>query len=201
MTIFDIGACDGTDGINLCKTEDCVLYAFEVDPKWVSVLKSRFNNPNFHLITKAVSDKDGVAEFNLCVDGGASSLCTFKDKEILENTWAGRTDIHYSGKSITVETIRLDSFIEENNIKRIDYLHIDTQGNDFCVLQSLGKYIDIVIEGDCEVARTKDSAIYSNQDSFLDDVIPWLQENSFIIENVYSNDVNNNELVIKFRKV
>jgi len=200
--IFDVGACDGTDGMGLCKTDDCILYSFEAEPKWIKAIKANFNNnPNFNLIPKAVSDKNGTAEFNFCAAGGASSLCTFKDEEALNVYWGGRSDVHYSGKSIIVETIRLDTFIEQNNIKQIDYLHIDTQGHDFCVLQSLGKYIDIVMEGDCEVARSKESAIYTNQTAFLDNVIPWLEQNNFTIEHIVPNDhPNHNELVVKFKR-
>jgi FkbM family methyltransferase len=200
--IFDVGACDGMDGISLCKTDDCILYSFEAEPKWIETIKTNFNNnPNFNLISKAVSDKNGTAEFNFCKAGGASSLYTFKDEETLNVSWSGRTDIHYSGKSIVVETIRLDTFIEQNNIKQIDYLHIDTQGHDLCVLQSLGKYIDIVLEGDCEVARTKESAIYIDQSAVYDDVVLWLEQNNFIIQDTKPNDYpNNNEWVIKFKR-
>jgi FkbM family methyltransferase len=199
--IFDVGACDGDSGINLCNTDDCLLFAFEADPKWIDVIQEKFqHNPNFTLVPKAVSDKNGTAQFNFSMWGGASSLCSFKDNGELEKKWRNRPDIHYSGNSIAVETVRLDSFIEKNSIDKIDYLHIDTQGNDFAVLQSLGKYVDIVLEGDCEVARSKESAIYKDQNSFLDNVVRWLVEHNFEIEAITENDSDGNELVIKFKR-
>lgn len=199
--IFDVGACDGTTGISMCTDEDCILYSFEAHPGWIQVIENNFNNnKNFNLIKKAVSDTNGVANFNLCKAGGAHSLCNFKNEDDLKIWWKERKDIHYSGKTIEVETIKLETFIEQNNIQQIDYLHIDTQGHDLIVLQSLGKYVNIVSEGDCEVARTKDTAIYTNQSAILDDVVIWLEKNNFIIESITKNGDDHNELIVKFRK-
>jgi hypothetical protein len=57
-------------------------------------------------------------------------------------TWTRhRTDIHYSGQSYEVETTRLDTFIEENNLQNdtIDYIHIDAQGVDLRLFEEFRK--------------------------------------------------------------
>lgn len=199
--IFDVGAYDAGNGLSLCINEDYILYAFEAHPERAKAIENIFNgNPNFYLINKAVSENNGVANFNFCKFGGASSLCNFKNENELKIWWKERTDLHYSGQTIEIETIRLDTFIEQNNIDRIDYLHIDTQGSDLDVLKSLGKYIDIVEEGNCEVARTKDTAIYTNQTAILDDVLIWLEKNNFTIQSIKQNDPDYNEMMIYYKR-
>ena len=43
-----------------------------------------------------------------------------------------------------VQTITLDKFIIDNNLKKIDLLKIDTEGNEYNVLKGLEKKINIV---------------------------------------------------------
>jgi hypothetical protein len=64
-------------------------------------------------------------------------------------------------------------------ITEIDYLHIDTQGNDFRVLQSLGDKIDCVKEGVVEVS--KNAKYYNVQDNTMEVVAPWLSMKGFYL--------------------
>lgn len=200
--IFDVGAYDGMSGLGLLQGDpNCMIYSFEAAPHCIKMIKDNYNNNAKYILTeKAVSDKNGTANFNFCRNGGASSLCEFKNDNELVKHWSGRPDVQYSGISILVETIRLDTFIEQNNIKQIDYLHIDTQGYDLNVLQSLGNYVGIVLAGECEVASTSDTAIYSNQTALLYEVQKWLVDNNFIIESIRNNGGNSNEMLVKFKK-
>ncbi len=67
---------------------------------------------------KALSDFKGTAEFSISVsnDGGNSSNTLFNE----------RVDDHY--KVVTVDTITIDSFVEENKIKKIDFIKADVEG-------------------------------------------------------------------------
>jgi FkbM family methyltransferase len=199
--VFDVGAHDGTSGIEHCLGQsDAILYSFEPDPNMHStIVKNYNNNPNFHLFPMAVSDKNGISQFNFCKIGAAHSIYTFKNDDILTKQWGGRNDIHANGKFTQVQTIRLDTFIEKNNISKIDYLHIDAQGADLTVLQSLGKHTKIVKEGCCEAARDQTVSIYKEQTSFLYTVIDWLMKNDFEILSVTPNDPTLCEFNIKFK--
>jgi hypothetical protein len=120
--------------------------------------------------------------------------------------WGNRRDLKYGGKTIDVPCIRLDCFIEKFNvtefkIEKIDFLHIDAQGKDLSVLRSLGKYINIVERGTCEVAANADVSIYKNQESLLSNTTLWIAEHGFEINHVRPNDQRSNEMNIFFTRV
>jgi hypothetical protein len=165
------------------------LYAFEAHPGYAEEIRQKFAgiSPWCVLVPKAASDVNGQASFHICRRHGASSLLKFKDDATLGEYWPGRDDILYSGNSVGVETIRLDTFIEQYNIPKIDYLNLDVQGMDLPVLKSLGKYIDIVQEGCCEAAYNEKAAIYEGQQSYFHDIVAWLEGNGF---EVYKHEVN-----------
>ena len=190
--IFDVGSMDGEQGLEKMREygdADYKLYAFEAHPHWAKLIREKFASisPSCVLVEKAASDKNGSAMFHMCKRHGASSLLKMKDDNTLAQYWPGRDDILYSGNSVNVETVRLDTFIEENNIDKIDYLNIDVQGMDLQVLKSLGKYINIVQEGACEAAYNEKAAIYEGQNSYFHEIILWLQENGFEVEKYESN--------------
>lgn len=178
MIVLDIGANNGdstrhfADGIN-------EIFVFEPCTEMIEEIHNKaWGLENYHIFTCAVSNFNGTAEFNIAGQGdwGCSSLNTFSDG--LDKSWPGRTDFKFTDK-MTVRVIRLDSFIEERNIKQIDYLHCDAQGSDLLVLEGLGKYIDIVKEGVIEVALNKELALYKEGDNTLLSAVDFLTKNGF----------------------
>lgn len=153
LIIFDVGANDGKSFLEKARSRHYV-YAFEPTPKLIHDIKEWLDItifPNYKLIEKAVSIENESAVFNIAGhhDWGCSSLLEFADNLELTpwaGTWLGYTSNQNKvTERIEVETIRLDTFIEQNgNIPYISYLHIDTQGHDLAVMKSLGKYIHIV---------------------------------------------------------
>jgi FkbM family methyltransferase len=196
MIIFDVGANNGSSCEHYATNENTV-YAFEPTPFLLNNFLYKKNNKNYIVIPKAVSDYDGIAEFNIAgqSDWGCSSLNKFENN--LDKTWPGREDFKIT-ETIQVPVIRLDTFIEENNIKTIDILHCDTQGNDFKVLKSLGKYLNIIKSGSVEVY--KQNPLYSNIDNHMDNVISFLKQNEFVIKDIECNDRYQNEYNIIFTK-
>lgn len=116
---FDVGANYGTNSIPLAEADpNLTVYAFEPTPFLINHLKSKTQHlSNYHIIEKAVSDFNGTAIFNVAgnADWGCSSLLTFSDKS--KTDWPGRTDFNVT-EQINVSVIRLDTFIEMNNIKK-----------------------------------------------------------------------------------
>ena len=176
-TLIEVGAFDGSDSLRY-HNEGYVVYTFE--PK--KDLFEDLVNKTKHLTNYTV----------ICKSGGASSILPFRSEEELIKTWSiYRTDIHYSGISYEVETTRLDTFIESNNLNNtiIDFIHIDAQGVDLDVLKSLGKYINNVMAGVVETVKDKDKSIYIDQnDNTLNSVQEFLLLNGFHITNIQSND-------------
>ena len=136
--------------------------------------------------------------------GGASSILPFRsDDELIKHWTKDRTDVHYSGISYNVESIRLDTFIEEYELQNriIDFIHIDAQGVDLECLMSMGKYITNVLAGVIETVQDKDKSIYIGQNiNTLENVGVFLSTNGFKITRIQSNDITNCEFNVYFEK-
>jgi FkbM family methyltransferase len=197
--IFDVGANNGSSSVPLAiENPTYLVFAFEPTPEMIEVIKSKIVGlENYVIVPKAVSDYNGTAEFNVAGnwDWGCSSLLQFSKKS--QTDWPGRTDFSVTYK-LNVDVIRLDTFIEENLIHRIDHLHIDTQGSDLNVMKGLGGYLQIVNEGKME-AGTSDDILYEGQNK-LNDCIKFLLLNGFKVVDVNSNDVFCHEVNIVFKK-
>ena len=63
-------------------------------------------------------------------------------------------------KTLKVKTITLSKFCLLNSIKKIAYLHCDTQGSDLKVFQGLGNYKKILDSGVMECAVNKKRSLY-----------------------------------------
>ena len=202
--VIEVGACDGTDSFRYYNS-NYKVFSFEPRKDFFEKLKEKTKSLiDFTIINKAVSLTDGLIDFNICKKGGASSILQFKtDDELIKYWGPNRTDIHYSGISYKVESIRLDTFIEKNNLQDtfIDFLHVDAQGADLDVLKSLGKYKKNVLRGVIESAYSSEKTIYINQNNTLDVVFDWLKQNDFVIEKIESNDFTNCECNIYFKKL
>lgn len=196
---IDVGANNGSNSISQAEqNKDWVIYAFEPTPLLIHNLKQQTKHlSNYHIIPKAVSDFNGEAIFNIAgaSDWGCSSLLNFSDKS--QTHWPGRTEFNVTER-INVEVLRLDSFIEQNNIEHIDYLHIDAQGSDLKVLKGLGKYISLVQNGVIEAAA-KPNVLYYEQNT-VDESCDFLRNNGFTIISIMSNDIHHNEVNITFQK-
>jgi FkbM family methyltransferase len=112
-------------------------------PYNIDIAKKNFKKNdiyNIKLIGKALSDKIGSAQFYVSRGNPAgikddwdygnkssSLLHPAKHKEVSAFIIFDRT--------VTVETITLDKFCKENNIRSIDFIHMDVQGAELRVLQ------------------------------------------------------------------
>lgn len=169
--IIEIGANEGQDTVKFLE-QGKKVYCFEPIPNHAKSLWDRFGkNPNFHLMTIAIDLENGYRKFNIeaRADWGCSSL-----HDVAPDN---PNRIHYTDHIENVMCMRLDTFMDLYGITEIDYLHIDTQGNDFRVLQSLGDKIDCVKEGVTEAAQNK--KYYAVEDNTVEVVKPWLEEKGF----------------------
>ncbi len=175
--IVEVGANYGNDTAHFVNDKNNEVWAFEPTPELIEHLLDRFKgDSNFHLIGKAVDTEETTKIFNIAGGGdwGCSSLYEFADD--IHEKWEGRPDFQVTHK-VEVETVRLDTFIIENKIEKIDYLWVDAQGNDFKVMKSLGSKIGIVAKGKCEGAYTVD--LYKTEENRVEDIVAWLQLNGF----------------------
>ena len=203
MIYFDIGANEGKWCVDIAKNNPYIqIYAFEPVPQLYNKLVEMTSHlKNIEIINKAIDLQTGKKIFNVSKESwygnhGCSSFLTFSSKSKTE--WVGRDDFEVIEK-IEVDTISLEEFCDFYGIDKIDYIKIDTQGWDVNVLRSLGNKLDIVVEGELEAGR-KDDILYVGQNTELESV-SFLITNGFQIISIEPNDVHNNEVNIKFKKL
>lgn len=160
-TIFDVGANDGSSCYHFSVNGDLV-YAFEPTPFLLQKFLLPKQSSNYIVVPKAVSNFNGKAKFKIAGqhDWGCSSLNSFSEN--LNQTWIGRTDFVVT-EEIDVEVIKLKSFILQEKISCIDFLHVDTQGSDLDVLLGLEEKIIIVNAGVIEAPASEEVKLYQNQ--------------------------------------
>lgn len=156
--VFDVGASDGKQFLDRCREDrDMVVYAFEPEPdSFATLLRNTEGLDNFHAFKMAVTDADGRRQFKVSSVVGNHSFhefvpdvnTTWKDPYVERIPWL--PDFRKE-QDITVETTRLDSFLTKMGIPYVSYLHIDAQGEDLKVLESLGDMASVVRAGVIEV--------------------------------------------------
>ena len=152
MTIaFDIGGCIGE---SLHRFVDYTM-VFSFEPAWwtyIGLVAKSKQFPNVVPYNLAISDVNGMQQFNrhgyfqfssflpIDMDGEFGKACTLRNPNF--NTILDKFD---------VQTKRLDTFMYENQLDHIDFLKTDTQGYDFKVVKSLGKFLPKVKTIELEV--------------------------------------------------
>ena len=154
--IFDVGAFDGLDGLILAiQNPNMFVHAFEANPDLIKVIIANKNKiekykkikiNNYKVNNYAVSDKNDNLIFNIAKNPTVSSLNEFSKN--IDKTWPGYREAHCTViKKIEVKAITLEKYCNDQEIRKINYLHIDTQGSDLDVLRGLKNKLNIVDQG------------------------------------------------------
>lgn len=174
--IYDVGSRDGHDGFELALRiyegnniwHDSEIVLFECNPPQIEVIKT--NYPNATLVTEAISDTKGVADF-LQIHGDKDMVGSSTMNIARNDNWIKKTKI------IKVPTRPLDDVIRElshQNVE-IDIMKIDIEGFTYEALVSLGKYLRNVrvfhleteIEGYSRQHSNLDIALFMEQQGYL----------------------------------
>lgn len=133
--VLDIGANIGRYSREILSINPSLrVYAFEPHPHSYLQLAANIAHPNFYAINAAVGNQAGsLTLFDYECDDGSSHASLHR--QVIE-------EIHQK-KSIShqVKVIRLDSYLKEQGIDDIKLIKIDTEGNEFVVLQGLSSYL------------------------------------------------------------
>lgn len=203
---IEVGSNSGKDTDTLINPE-FLTFAFEPSIFLYCELVQKFkDNPNVILVPFAVSDVDGLADFNASSlgDKGLGSLYDYNEK-LLESPLKKHPIFHQKfDRKQKVLSVRLDSFLRTFlcNYRNpepvsIEYLWIDAQGSDFKVIQSLGDFLPFVKEGRCEC--TYKIPLYSIETNTYENVKNYLEENGFNTEILKIHD-DESELDLRFWK-
>lgn len=163
-TYIHVGAFTGDDElIEACRRNGDLLYMFEPNPKRVAELETKVAGAEtIYVIPKAVSNYNGMATFHIACYDDCSSLQNF-DADA-NTAWVHRFHPykHFEMvEDIDVEVIRLDTFMEQNDISAVERLDIDAQGEDLRIVESLGVLIAVVKKIQIEV-NIHDSPLYAH---------------------------------------
>ena len=172
---MDIGAWEG-DTLKLFEGYD-MIYAIEPIPDVYHKLSLNYqNNSQIKYFNLTISNYNNISKFNFNKNKGLSSLLNMDfdgefTKEIIKRTNNKCTNI----KKIKTIVKRLDTLMEENSIEYINFLKIDTQGQDFKVIKSLGNKLKKIEKIELEVQL---KSLYMGAD-IKNDVLKYMHENNF----------------------
>jgi FkbM family methyltransferase len=173
-TIFELGSRDILDAIKLQNRYNSTVYAFECNPDCLLQCELNYNATNEYtksrvkLVKMAVCENDGPTSFfpfdlSKYNNMGSSSMLKidFSRRELSDPDY----NIPNPQKEIVVEGIRLDTFMANNEIDRVDMICMDLQGYELNALKSMGEQLKSVkyILTECSIDNT-----YINGASFVE---------------------------------
>lgn len=168
--ILDVGSRDLEESIHLTNAfPNARIIAFEPNPEQYKICYEKSKNyPNIEVHEIAASDVEGDVDFWVVgLNHGGSSLLEPIDVPYSDGTW----------KKITVKSRRLDSVLEELNVKKVDAVWIDVQGVEYRAIKSMGKYLD-----DVKVMHTEASPNpYYKDHGLIDELGQFLTSSGFNI--------------------
>lgn len=139
--ILEAGAYDGGDTRQMAALwPKSTIYAFEPIPELFN--KMRVNTLNHLQIRRfklALSDQNGEATFYVSSGMSDASSSLLKPKEHLNVCPTVKFN-----EIITVETITLDDWAEQNNVDHIDFMWLDMQGGEYQMLKASTKILPTV---------------------------------------------------------
>jgi FkbM family methyltransferase len=173
--IVDGGARNGTKEVPALHPFSCI-YCFEPNPEEYNKLKTRSSDNSSKrgtIINYPAALVNGYNEettLNVSLRPGATSTL-LPNKDLL----AHFRDDHFSElaeivKQVKVPATNLENFMNNNTIKNIDLLKLDTQGNEYEILLSAGEMINNieVIKAEVEfLALYKDQALFHDISKML----------------------------------
>ncbi|MCI0498064.1 MAG: FkbM family methyltransferase [Planctomycetales bacterium] len=180
--IFDAGAHHGCISTLYCDLfPKPAIYAFEPYPDSFAVLKKRTaSSGNIHAYNLALSNRCGMAEFNVNPSSATNSL--LPTDPIAPQIW-GEGLLETCGK-ISVETTTVDEFGRAHNIDHIHLLKLDVQGAEPLVLEGARQYCRA---GKIDVIYTEIITMPSYSGRMeLHEFLTMLHEYGFCLYNFYN---------------
>ena len=170
----DVGAHDGV-------TINNTLY-FEKNNNWTGIniepLKKVFdklviNRPTNINLNCAVCNNDGETEF-ICNTGYTEMISGIKDTFDIRHFQRLENENRQMGSTteiIKVNTHKLETIFDKNNISKVNYLSIDVEGAEFEVIKSINfnkVFIDVI-------------GFENNYDDTSKPIINYLEQNNYIV--------------------
>jgi len=147
---LDVGAHEGEKTLAAARGNPALyVYAFEPNLAVASRLMGLL--ANYVVLPLAVAEQNGSAAFHVNRYDGASSLLPFVPEGLARWIRGGELAVT---ETVTVPTMRLDTFLDGAGIGRVHYLKIDAQGTDLAVIRSAGERLRDIDRISLEVQTT-----------------------------------------------
>lgn len=171
--VFDVGANVGEWTFMALKySPTAKVYAFEPHPDIFKLLVGK-SHMNVECVPFALSDQEGVADFWQWGDDKnveKSGLNSLFYRPILKEMF------NQNPSSIQVSKLTLDDFCEKNHIDHIDYLKIDTEGNEYFVLLGSNRMIS---NHSIDIIQFEYGGDYIDSETRLETVYKFLTERGY----------------------
>jgi len=162
--IFDVGGYDALYSLKILEIDPLVeLHVFEPNPhSFKEKLMPALSNfgSNVHLINKGMSDVSGVA-----------TLYTHPDRGAVDSLHRVKGGKYNHVDKVEVELSTIDSYMSENGISKLDFLKIDTEGNDLNVIKGAEKMLK---EGRIDTIQFEFSLHYTYSHTYFRDFTDYL---------------------------
>lgn len=169
--LVDVGASgfpNSAFGYTNSKTNE--IHLFDPHPDFYSELKSRYGHlENFHIYNLALSNQTGTLDFYMTKKQNCSSLLEPNPNHPSVQTRTGLNQ--YIKTQVQVDTF--DNVL--GHLPRIDYLKLDTQGNEYEILEGAVNTLPRVKRIKCEVEF---SSVYKDQ-KLANDIVEFLKQFNF----------------------
>lgn len=171
-SFLEIGSMDGEDAFFIKnKYEDIDVYVIEPHPEFYKNIKNKYEN--FKVFNFASFNYNGIISFNAVkpdkiVNQGISSIMNRNEE------YSKDSDHFYE---VNISCKRMETFMEENNIREIDIVKIDVEGNSYEVLEGFGDKLKNI---KCIHIENEHVEVWKNQ-KLYSDVERILINNGFIL--------------------
>lgn len=137
--IFDIGANVGDYSLMISdvlnnKNVDAEIHLFEPTKSCFKIIQEKFNNiNNVYLNNFGASDRDGEAR--IFYDKEQSGLASLYQRNLDSYNLS-------MNQSELISLRRLDTYIESEGIKHVDFIKIDIEGHELSALEGFGSFLN-----------------------------------------------------------
>ena len=216
--ILELGAHAGEDTREFIREfKNLKIYCFEPDPRCIKKFKSRLKDSRCVLVEAAISNTDGVTWLNMSSGRPPRRVYNLFRKLGLRKLYEAlaKDDWDYSSsikpatsgpkdypwlnfkEKAEVKTIKLDSWINDNNIQQVDFIWSDIQGAEKDMLEGAVKALKV-----CKYYYTEYGELSSYQGALTrEETIVLLEAQQYELVPEYSSTEQIGNLLFRNRNL
>ena len=145
--IFEFGTFDGTDTLHYTDLlPQAEIWTFDADKRITENFKKKIDDKRIHAYNYAITDHCGTVGFYKSdfIDGNPGCSGSIKQHTSFHINHQKDRQI-FGTIPIEVPAITIEDFCHANKIKKIDFMHVDTEGNIEEVINGWGSFIPRIL--------------------------------------------------------